>query len=343
MSLVPIGTSIYALAGIHKATLLRDFAWDTKSEASDSERWLGPESNYRRFRFVSAVHIPSFAPSTLLSGGGDPNLKLWDWMSGEHLADIPVLQAVEPFIAVRPPKGRVSQSEEDGDDDGDTGEKDAKRKGKGKRGKAKGKGKASAEDESETNVVQVEAVEDAEDVTMREVTAETATDKAAGEETGNIMAGPEEGPLVLVIRRIASANVPSQGNFILFSAVGYACYLYSLCFLLSIISLPRATAVFFFKLSSDIKTESSSRISAFDLGRPIVDFSVDRDGLVWVLVDSEKTTDETTSPLVRLLKWVNGSVCFLYFTWVKTNHSLTAGRSQRRRGASIAHLSQYYM
>ncbi|KAG1748777.1 WD40-repeat-containing domain protein [Suillus occidentalis] len=36
-------------------------------------------------KYVSAIHIPSFSPGTLISGGGDSVLKLWDWMSGKLL------------------------------------------------------------------------------------------------------------------------------------------------------------------------------------------------------------------------------------------------------------------
>ena len=83
-------------------------------------------------RFVSAVHVPKFAQSTLISGGGDPELKFWDWFSGEHLGDVPILQTVEPFIAVRPVKGRAGYSEDD-DEDGEEAKAD-KPKGKGKKG-----------------------------------------------------------------------------------------------------------------------------------------------------------------------------------------------------------------
>ena len=85
-----------------------------------------------RARFVSAIHVPKFASSTLVSGGGDPELKLWDWMSGEHLGDIPILKTVEPYIAVRPPKGRADQGDEDGEEGGADAVGAGKQKGKEK-------------------------------------------------------------------------------------------------------------------------------------------------------------------------------------------------------------------
>lgn len=53
-------------------------------------------------RFVSAIHIPNFSPTSLLSGGGDPTIKLWDWMSGKEQAEIQIQEFVEPFIIVLP-------------------------------------------------------------------------------------------------------------------------------------------------------------------------------------------------------------------------------------------------
>lgn len=43
------------------------------------------------------------------------------------------------------------------------------------------------------------------------------------------------------------------------------------------------------------------------MGCPVIDFSIDRDGQVWVLVDGEKT-GEAATPLVRLLNWADGMV-----------------------------------
>ncbi|KAJ3781271.1 WD40 repeat-like protein, partial [Lentinula aff. detonsa] len=52
-------------------------------------------------QFVSAVHIPSDRPGTLISGGGDAELKIWDWRSGKHEMDIPILDSVKSYIKVK--------------------------------------------------------------------------------------------------------------------------------------------------------------------------------------------------------------------------------------------------
>lgn len=169
-------------------------------------------------RFVSAVHIPKFAPSTLISGGGDPELKLWDWMSGEHLGDVPVLQAVEPYIVVRPSKGRVNQSEEDDEGEGTSAER-GKRQGKSKKGKGRGKDKGQADVGAVTEeVVPVEAVESPVDVAMGDAGGEGKSEEQDVGTAGS--SRPEEQPLVLVIRRIASVDASDEGQFAVFCAVG---------------------------------------------------------------------------------------------------------------------------
>ncbi|KAJ3863805.1 WD40 repeat-like protein [Lentinula novae-zelandiae] len=52
-------------------------------------------------QFVSAIHFPSDQPDILISGGGDAELKLWDWLSGKHKADISILDSVKPYIKVK--------------------------------------------------------------------------------------------------------------------------------------------------------------------------------------------------------------------------------------------------
>lgn len=65
-------------------------------------------------RFVSAIHTPAFAPSTLISGGGDPTLKVWDWMSGALVRDVPIQDAVMRFMKVPAPKQRQAWDNENG-------------------------------------------------------------------------------------------------------------------------------------------------------------------------------------------------------------------------------------
>lgn len=49
---------------------------------------------------MSAIHIPVVSPANLISGGGDLELKVWDWMTGRLRRNITVFAAVEPFIKI---------------------------------------------------------------------------------------------------------------------------------------------------------------------------------------------------------------------------------------------------
>lgn len=51
-------------------------------------------------RYVSAIHIPAASPTSLISGGGDPELNVWDWMTGRLQRSIAVFATVQPFIRV---------------------------------------------------------------------------------------------------------------------------------------------------------------------------------------------------------------------------------------------------
>ncbi|EIW79075.1 WD40 repeat-like protein [Coniophora puteana RWD-64-598 SS2] len=132
-------------------------------------------------KYVSAIHIPSFAPSLLLSGGGDPMLKVWDWLSGAHVRDIPILDAVLPFIVVRPPP-RVRG-----------GDGEAKQGKRGKQRNRKGKQKAGEQEHA----------------------SETATPEPAQ----SVGAQEKEDEPVLVVRNISSFE-SEGGRFVVFNVVG---------------------------------------------------------------------------------------------------------------------------
>ena len=102
-------------------------------------------TNIVLFRFVSAIHIPISDPASLISGGGDPMLKIWDWMTGVLKHEFEVFDAVEPFIAVLALKRKRGYG--DLDDEGEIPE-GARIKHK-KRRKGKGKEKAKEKDEDE--------------------------------------------------------------------------------------------------------------------------------------------------------------------------------------------------
>lgn len=154
-------------------------------------------------------------------------MKIWDWMSGERLSEIPVGDVVKPFITVRVPKSRWGKTEDD-TGEGEAGGKQRKRRGK----KGKGKEMADVEQEEEgeeedaVNIVAAREVDDvdkgAEDVPMNDVEGDgnvpvNTTNSGGDEETKSI----SEDTLVLVIHRVGSVDVPNQGQFLVFNAVGY--------------------------------------------------------------------------------------------------------------------------
>ena len=105
-------------------------------------------------RFVSAIHIPTSDPASLISGGGDPMLKIWDWMTGVLKHEVAVLDAVEPFMAVRALKRKRGYGD-DHDDEGEVPEGTRIKHKKGK-GKEKAKEKDEADDDEGEDEVEVE-------------------------------------------------------------------------------------------------------------------------------------------------------------------------------------------
>ncbi|TFY83186.1 hypothetical protein EWM64_g822 [Hericium alpestre] len=140
-------------------------------------------------KFVSAVHIPSFAPETLISGGGDPALKIWDWKSGHLLREIPVIDAVMPFIAVRVKKRKWrDEEEEDGEE----------KKPRGQKGRGKNKGKQkSAEATSDAGDAEVEVTEAVVEVTEQDEGVDTGGQDRQVSETLGVSQPPKEPVFVL--------------------------------------------------------------------------------------------------------------------------------------------------
>src|SRR5882762_9922974 len=91
-------------------------------------------------RFVSAIHIPDVAPSTLISGGGDPTLKIWEWMTGSLLYEVTILSTVHPFIKVRPKKRKWGEDHDNGE------EAQRHKKPHGRKGRRKNKVQQGGED-----------------------------------------------------------------------------------------------------------------------------------------------------------------------------------------------------
>ncbi|KAI0709668.1 WD40-repeat-containing domain protein [Cerioporus squamosus] len=234
-------------------------------------------------KFVSALHIPSFQPSTLISGGGDPMLKVWDWMSGKLLAN----------ITVKAPKRRRGSGDGDGDAEGDGADGEQK-KGKGRGRRSRGKGKGKGKEEVREDSADVEQVEDAAATKADATPEDSPMPEASAEEPGKVSAQaasatPEE-VLVFVVHKIASADRGEHGQFIVFNAVG-------------------ATAMFYTPLPAEATTDPS--VLAVDFGVPVIDFTVGPTGDVWVLLDAEWTGAPSSASsekpqFVRMLTW-NGA------------------------------------
>ncbi|KAG9128244.1 tRNA (guanine-N(7)-)-methyltransferase non-catalytic subunit trm82 [Ceratobasidium sp. 392] len=138
-------------------------------------------------KFISALEIPSFAPHILVSGGGDPELYIWDCRAGKLLARIPIWEKVEPFLKVR------------------GGRKKWKDNGEGKRPPKNKKGKEKQEKEQPAGTEAPDAMD-------------TTPDKP--ELPGAVF--DEE---VLVVSHITHAEFGSS-NIVLFSAVGASALFY---------------------------------------------------------------------------------------------------------------------
>ncbi|KAJ7580167.1 WD40 repeat-like protein [Mycena floridula] len=135
--------------------------------------------------FVSALHIPPSHPETLVSGGGDPEIRVWDWMSGKLRYEIPVAEATE-FIAV---KGKASERNRWGEDE-DGNEENKKAGGRRKR-KEKKKDKAASETPApEEDVEMVPAEEKDEDLT------------------------------ILIVNKILTTTLPGAETLIIFNVLG---------------------------------------------------------------------------------------------------------------------------
>ncbi|KAI0675915.1 WD40-repeat-containing domain protein [Trametes maxima] len=229
-------------------------------------------------KFVSALHIPSFKTSVLVSGGGDSMLKIWDWMTGKLLAEQSISEAAEPYIKVRAPKWRHGWN--DGDGEGEGGPAEGKPKGKGK-GRRRGKGKKGSDTPVEDQVSRPG------DVTDEQATEPPDTLASAGVASKLSDDVNDDTQLVFAVQRLQSVDRGQQGRFILFSVFG-------------------ATAIFYAPFPADGEKVSASAVRTFDLDKPVVDFTVDGSGRVWASIDASWGIKDAASESVsstRLLTW----------------------------------------
>jgi len=122
-------------------------------------------------------------------------LKIWDWRTGIVKHEVPVLEVVEPFIAVRPLKWKRGQAEGDGDDALEGSKGKARRTQVTKKGRVKRGKEQVTEEGSHAASPPVTAFKDNADL--------------SGE-------NPEK---VLVIHKVGSLDSAS-GAHVVFSAVG---------------------------------------------------------------------------------------------------------------------------
>ncbi|EPQ56592.1 WD40 repeat-like protein [Gloeophyllum trabeum ATCC 11539] len=242
-------------------------------------------------KFVSALHIPTKSPSKLISGGGDPSLKLWDWYEGRLQTEIRILERVEPYIKIKVPQGKGGRWDEDGDD-GEEGGQRGRRRGR------KGKGKSKA-DGNQSETPQPEGITEDMDVQMGDVNEEQ---KRADQEP--------ELETILAIRRIATVGSSNSGEGpqdLVFSAIG-ATALFSCPY-------PGTT-------TPDTGQETADTIIVVcDLGHPVLDFVVIEDheeagALFWVLLDGEwgiRAGADGAPPtkMVRAVRYRNGEFIVL--------------------------------
>jgi tRNA (guanine-N(7)-)-methyltransferase subunit TRM82 len=174
-------------------------------------------------RFISAIHIPRdpAAHDILISGGGDPVIKVWQWRVGRRLYDVAIEEVVRPFIAVRRTQPKRGY-------DGDGERKPPSRRWLARQRRKEAKAAAAtklSEDDVDTvpeagaegaeGDVDVEDVDDDERIESEDETVDVSTTpaRASGE--------PEEPPPapVLVVQKIESSKIDGQ-LVIVFSAVG---------------------------------------------------------------------------------------------------------------------------
>jgi len=133
-------------------------------------------------------------------------LKVWDWKTGKEKHDIPIQEAVEPFIVVKGKKRRWLDETEMGDE-----HSTARVRKKGRKGKSKGKSKEVPEQD-----VDMEEVGD--DGPPAPAIIENAPEDGHAD---NIR--PEVEEVVLAIHKVDSFET-SRGKHLVFNAIGYAPY-----------------------------------------------------------------------------------------------------------------------
>jgi tRNA (guanine-N(7)-)-methyltransferase subunit TRM82 len=176
------------------------------------------------------MHIPRdpAAHDILISGGGDPVLKVWQWRDGRRLYDVVIEEVARPFIVVR----RAQRKRGYGSD----GErKPPSRRWLARQRRRQGKATATATTLPEGDV---DTIPGAEAEAEAEVDVEDTDEDESGDESVNVCAAPaptsgdsgEPPPApVLVVQKIETSIIDGR-MVVVFSAVGYVSHAAFLAF-----------------------------------------------------------------------------------------------------------------
>jgi tRNA (guanine-N(7)-)-methyltransferase subunit TRM82 len=198
--------------------------WHTGLNHADDVDNLDPNAK-RSTRFVSAIHIPPTSPTHLISGGGDPILKLWNWHAGTLLLNLPILEVVKPYVVVLPEREKKPVTRKDGKPAGRKGRKKARLAAEaaeaGNSSSHPG-GEAEAEADAAMSVDVIPTPVPASEPVLASATGAGAT---SGHDVEVTNQSPGQEP-VLVIQKISTFTTPSGETQIVFCATGYVNYLF---------------------------------------------------------------------------------------------------------------------
>jgi tRNA (guanine-N(7)-)-methyltransferase subunit TRM82 len=244
-------------------------------------------------RFISAIHIPRdiAAHDILISGGGDPVIKIWQWRTGRRLYDVAIEEVVRPFIVVhrvRPKRGY--------DSDGERKPPSRRWLARQRRRQAKAAAATNTLSEDADTIPGVEAEAEADvDVDVEDMDENEGSE--SGDETVDVCATPSPAPgdpgeslaaAVLVVQKIETLRIDGR-LVVVFSAVGCVSHLAFMASPTDRLTFPSAAALFWFALPPDLAATASEGLPVhkLDFGRPVVTFTPvsGSPDCVWVSLD----------------------------------------------------------
>ena len=159
----------------------------------------------------------------MISGGGDPAIKIWQWRTGRRLYDIAIEEVVRPFVVIR-----RAQRKRGYDSDGER--KPPTRRWLARQRRRQAKATAAATTPSEEDAGTAPGAEaEAEDVEAldedeRNGSEDESVDECASPAPGS--SDPGEPPLgpVLVVQKIETLKIDGR-LVVVFSAVGCVSWL----------------------------------------------------------------------------------------------------------------------